>query len=62
MINNLERVIKREQDQKYNEGREEGKKETPINLYKMGLTLDQIAQGTRLDKEKLKEILKDVER
>jgi len=28
----------------------------------MGLTLDQIAQATRLDKEKLKEILKDVER
>ena len=43
-------------------GREEEKKETAINLCKMGLTLDQIAQGTRLDKEKLKEILKDVER
>ena len=44
------------------EGREEEKKETAINLYKMGLTMDQIAQGTGLDKEKLKEILKDVER
>src|SRR6056297_3445269 len=43
-------------------GRAEEKKETAINFYKMGLTLDQIAQGTRLDKEKLKEILKDVER
>jgi predicted transposase/invertase (TIGR01784 family) len=42
--------------------REEEKKETAINLYKMGLTIDQIAQATRLDKEKLKEILKDVER
>src|SRR6056297_3322604 len=42
--------------------REEERKETAINLYKMGLTIDQIAQGTRLDKEKLKEILKDVER
>jgi predicted transposase YdaD len=73
MITNLERVIKREQDQRYNEGRQDGReeerkereeerKETAINLYKMGLTIDQIAQGTRLDKEKLKEILKDVER
>src|SRR6056297_3853157 len=44
------------------EGREEGKQETAITLYKMGLTLDQIAQGTRLDKEKLKELLKDLER
>ena len=44
------------------EGREEEKKETAINFYKMGLTIDQIAQGTGLDKEKLKEILKDVER
>jgi len=43
-------------------GRAEEKKETAINLYKMGLTLDQIAQGTRLEKEKLKEILKEVER
>ena len=43
-------------------GREEEKKETAINFYKMGLTLDQIAQGTGLDKETLKEILKDVER
>jgi predicted transposase YdaD len=77
MITNLERVIKREQDQRYNEGRIEGReegrkeerkereeerKETAINFYKMGLTLDQIAQGTGIDKEKLKEILKDVER
>src|SRR6056297_565884 len=70
MITNLERVIKREQDQRYNEGRQEGiekgreeeKKETAINFYKMGLTLDQIAQGTGLDKETLKEILKDVAR
>jgi hypothetical protein len=66
MITNLERVIKREQDQRYNEGRQDGReeerKERAINLYKMGLTIDQIAQGTRLDKEKLKEILKDVER
>jgi predicted transposase/invertase (TIGR01784 family) len=44
------------------EGREEEKKETAINLYKMGLTLDQIAQGTGLDKETLQEILKNVER
>jgi predicted transposase/invertase (TIGR01784 family) len=44
------------------EGREEEKKETDINLYKMGLTLDQIAQGTGLDKETLQEILKNVER
>src|SRR6056297_3516741 len=36
--------------------------ETAINLYKMGLTIDQIAQATDLDKETLKEILKDVER
>ena len=36
--------------------------ETAINFYKMGLTIDQIAQGTGLDKETLKEILKDVER
>src|SRR6056297_500865 len=36
--------------------------ETAINLYKMGLTIEQIAQATGLDKEKLKEILKDVER
>src|SRR6056297_2036093 len=36
--------------------------ETAINLYKMGLTIEQIAQATSLDKEKLKEILKDVER
>ena len=42
--------------------KEEGKKETAINLYKMGLTIEQIAQATSLDKEKLKEILKDVER
>jgi len=42
--------------------RKEGKEETAINFYKMGLTLDQIAQGTGLDKETLKEILKDVER
>jgi hypothetical protein len=40
----------------------EEKNETAINFYKMGLTLDQIAQGTGIDKEKLKEILKDVER
>ena len=44
------------------EGREEEKKEVAINFYKMGLTIDQIAQGTGLDKETLKEILKDVER
>ena len=43
-------------------GREKGREETAINFYKMGLTLDQIAQGTGLDKEKLKEILKDVKR
>ena len=36
--------------------------ETAINLYKMGLTIEQIAQATGLDKEKLKEILKDVEK
>jgi hypothetical protein len=44
------------------EAEERGKIEVAINFYKMGLTIDQIAQGTRLDKEKLKEILKDVER
>jgi predicted transposase/invertase (TIGR01784 family) len=44
------------------EGIEKGKEETAVNLYKMGLTLDQIAKGTGIDKEKLKEILKDVER
>jgi len=44
------------------EGIEKGKVETAINLYKMGLTFEQIAQGTGLDKQKLKEILKDVER
>ena len=44
------------------EGIEKGKKETAINFYKMGLTIDQIAQGTGLDKETLQEILKDVER
>jgi predicted transposase/invertase (TIGR01784 family) len=43
-------------------GIEKGKIEDAINFYKMGLTIDQIAQGTGLDKEKLKEILKDVER
>jgi len=43
-------------------GRKKGKKEDAINFYKMGLTIDQIAQGTGLDKEKLKEILKDAER
>ena len=43
-------------------GEIKGKKETAINLYKMGLTIEQIAQATGLDKEKLKEILKDVER
>src|SRR6056297_2737676 len=43
-------------------GKQEEKKETAINLYKIGLKLDQIAQGTGLDKETLKEILKDVER
>ena len=42
--------------------RKEGKKEDAINFYKMGLTIDQIAQGTGIDKEKLKEILKDVKR
>jgi len=42
--------------------KEEGKKETAINLYKMGLTIEQIAQATGLDKEKLKELLKDVKR
>ena len=36
--------------------------ETAINLYKMGLTIEQIAQATGLDKETLKAILKDVER
>jgi predicted transposase/invertase (TIGR01784 family) len=44
------------------EGIEEGKIEDAINFYKMGLTIDQIAQGTGLDKETLKEILKDLER
>jgi len=48
------------------EGREEGREaekiETAINLYKMGLTIDQIAQATSLEKEKLKEILKVAER
>jgi predicted transposase YdaD len=44
------------------EGIEEGKKEKAINLYEMGLTIDQIAQGTGLDKETLKETLKDLER
>src|SRR6056297_2159817 len=44
------------------EAEEKAKKEVAINLYKMGLTIEQIAQATGLDKEKLKEILKDVER
>jgi predicted transposase/invertase (TIGR01784 family) len=43
-------------------GIEQGKKETAINLYKMGLTLDQIAQGTGLKLKKINEILKDVEK
>jgi len=43
-------------------GIEKGKIEDAINFYEMGLTLDQIAQGTGINKEKLKEILKDVER
>src|SRR6056297_440141 len=43
-------------------GEIKGKKEAAINFYKMGLTIDQIAQGTGLDKETLKEILKDMER
>ena len=43
-------------------GIEKGKRETAINLYKMGLKMDQIAQGTGLEKETLKEILKDVKR
>jgi len=42
--------------------KEEAKTEDAINFYKMGLTFEQIAQGTGLDKQKLKEILKDVER
>ena len=42
--------------------KQEAKTEVAINLYKMGLTIEQIAQGTCLDKEKIKEILKDVER
>src|SRR6056297_2875289 len=41
------------------EAEEKGKIEVAINFYKMGLTLDQIAQATGLDKETLKEILKD---
>jgi predicted transposase/invertase (TIGR01784 family) len=36
--------------------------ETAINFYKLGLTVDQIAKGTGLDKKTLKEILKNVER
>ena len=32
-------------------GREEEKKETAINFYKMGLTIDQIAQGMGLISE-----------
>jgi len=44
------------------EAEEKAKKEVAINFYKMGLTIDQIAQGTGLDKETLKAILKDVER
>ncbi|MEA1885356.1 MAG: hypothetical protein U9N62_12695 [Thermotogota bacterium] len=43
-------------------GIERGKEETAINFYKLGLTIDQIAKGTGIDKEKLKEILKEVER
>ena len=43
-------------------GIEKGKIEDAINFYKLGLTIDQIAKGTGIDKEKLKEILKDVER
>src|SRR6056297_1869812 len=42
--------------------REEEKKETAINLYKMGLTLDQIVQGTGIELEKINEILKDAEK
>jgi predicted transposase/invertase (TIGR01784 family) len=44
------------------EGIEKGKIEDAINFYKLGLTINQIAKGTGIDKEKLKEILKDVER
>jgi len=40
--------------QLFHKGEEKGREETAINLYKMGLTLDQIAKGTSLDKEKLK--------
>ena len=40
-------------------GIEKGIEKTAINFYKMGLTLEQIAQGTGLTEEKLKEILKD---
>ena len=35
MITNLERVIKREQDQKYNEGRTEGREELLHILWQM---------------------------
>ena len=43
-------------------GIEKGKIEDAINFYKLGLTIDQIAKGTGIDKETLKEILKEVER
>ncbi len=41
---------------------EKGKIETAINFYKMGLTIEQISQGTEIPIDKLKEILKNIDR
>lgn len=38
------------------EGREEGKAETAINFLKMGLSPEQVAQGTGLSIEQVKEL------
>ena len=41
------------------EGRQEGKIETAKNLIKMGLTLEQVAQGTGLSLEEVEQLAAD---
>ena len=65
MITNLERVIAREQEERYLTGREEGKEEgreegmekALMNLYKNGFSIDQIVVGLEISREKALEII-----
>ena len=66
MIMNLERGIKREQDQKYNEGRQEGERNKAVEASKKmiqdGLSLERISKYLAISIHELEQIKKEIEK